>query len=74
MSLAFHTSILIMYEKYNDHRSGASSTACLKSIRIEWDVDQELLVLCMWCCTCKKYKDRTGRRSGAPYFLYALVR
>jgi hypothetical protein len=46
--------MLIVYEKYNDHRSGTYSTACIKSTRIEHDVDQEPLAFCTQCYMCKK--------------------
>jgi hypothetical protein len=48
--------------------------ARVKSIRIEWDINQESLAFCTYCCMYKKYKDRTGCQSGAPYFLYAALR
>jgi hypothetical protein len=31
--------------------------AHVKSIRIERDIDRELLAFCMWRCACKQYKD-----------------
>jgi hypothetical protein len=46
----------------------------VKSIRIERDVDRESLAFCMRHHACKNYKDKAGRRSGAPYFLYVLAR
>jgi hypothetical protein len=48
--------------------------ARVKSIRMEQDVNQKPHAFCVWCCTCKKYKDRMGRRSRAPSFLYAALR
>jgi hypothetical protein len=44
----------------------------VKSIRIERDIDLDPCAFCTRRCACKKYKDRMRRRSGAPYFLYAL--
>jgi hypothetical protein len=39
------------------------------------DVNQEPLTFCTWRCVCKKYKIDVKRcQSGAPCFLYALVR
>jgi hypothetical protein len=49
------------------------SVARVKSIRIEQNIEQESLAFCMWCCMCKKYKDRMRHRTGAPYFLYAAM-
>jgi hypothetical protein len=74
MPLAFHTPMINMYKKYNDHRSEDRGATRRKSMRVEHDVDQEPLAFCMWCCTCKKYKDRMGCRSRALFFLYAVLR
>jgi hypothetical protein len=62
-----------VYEKYNDRQSGAYNVACIKSTRVDHDVDQEPLTFCMWCCVCKKYKNRTGHRSGVPCFVYMVL-
>jgi hypothetical protein len=72
-ALAFHMSMIAVYEKYNDRRSGDCKVAHVKSTRIESDVNQESLAFCMQHCVCKKYKDGTGRRSGAPCFFYMAL-
>jgi hypothetical protein len=43
MPLAFHMLMIAMYEKYNDHQSGAWYTVHIISTRVEWDIDQEPL-------------------------------
>jgi hypothetical protein len=60
MSLAFHTPMLIVYEKYNERQSGACNTARIKSTRIDCDIDWEPVAFCTWRCVCKKYEDRMG--------------
>jgi hypothetical protein len=39
---------------------------CVKSIRIERDVDQKTLAFYTWCSTCKKYKEWNGTSIGSP--------
>jgi hypothetical protein len=38
--------MIVVYEKYNDHRSGAYNIAHIKSTRVERDVDQKPLAFC----------------------------
>jgi hypothetical protein len=77
MSLAIHTSMHIMYEKYDDtsieiSKSYESKVLDILTMR---DVNQEPLTFCMWCCACKKHKtDVKGLQSGAPCLLYIALR
>jgi hypothetical protein len=61
------------YKKYNDVRIGSlllfvRTVARVKSIRVERDIDREPIAFCTRRCACKRYKSRTGRRSGALAF------
>jgi hypothetical protein len=61
--LSFHTPIMNLYEKYNDiligsHIHFVHGAVCVKSIRVEQDIDREPLAFYTWCYTCKKYKSR----------------
>jgi hypothetical protein len=58
-------------------QSGYVNSMCQKSIRCMRirDVNWEPLAFYTWRCACKKYKiDVKERQSGAPYFLYVMLR
>jgi hypothetical protein len=79
MPLVFHMLMIAMSKKYYDIMIGSPllfvrGTARVKIIRIERDIDRKPLTFCTWRCMCKMYKDRIGRRSGAHYFLYVVLR
>jgi hypothetical protein len=78
MPLAFHTSMIIVDEKYDDILIGSPmlfirGAAHVKSIRVERVVYREPFAFCMRHCACKKYKSRMVHRSEAPCFLYAVL-
>jgi hypothetical protein len=63
--IAFHTLMINVYEKYNDVMIEGSllfvrSIVHVKSIEVEWYINQEPLAFCMQHCTCKKYRSRAG--------------
>jgi hypothetical protein len=58
MHFAFHTPMMIVYEKYNDALVGSPllfvrGATRVKSIRVERDVDCEPLTFGTWWCTSK---------------------
>jgi hypothetical protein len=78
MPLAFHTPMMIVYEKYDDVLIGSTlifvhGAGHVKSIRVEQDINRGPLAFYTRHCICKKYKSRTGCRSGVPCFLYTVL-